>query len=390
MSKISTGEETKTKDVVTEQMKPLHIKDCIIHTYKYPQEIVIYDNNYRPVIFSPYTPLESTSLDHKGVVKGSFEIPKELIPKYTEQIMTFTVDNSLDCYSNSIRRVLVTELPTYALHVDNATFDVDELDKVIDYDKVNVIVTSIPLRQDLVKDMTRFYLKVKNKDIGSAGAIRTRDIKNKSGVSLVDLNLCNDMELFEIYPGASLYSEFEIKLQSGSVLGQHSAAYRVCMKSDVDIFNPTLGIKQETKRTFKMSFSTNGNYECRSLLLYTFTHIVKRYESLLENIELSLLNVNKNEFVFSVNNETHTLFTPINKEILDGRFKTLFSFSAIHKSVDPYIKLHIKFVNPDITRDEGLKVIKTIINDCKMTFTLSKESIDNINKATDEDMIINI
>jgi DNA-directed RNA polymerase subunit L len=390
MSKITTSDDSKTRDTKTEQDKPLSIKDCVISTYKYPEEITIYDNNYRPVIFSPYTPLESKSLNHKGVVRGSFKIPKELIPKYSEQIMTFTVENSLNCYTNSIRRVLVTELPTYALHVDNATFTVNEHDKVIDYDKVNVIVTSIPLRQDLVKNMSRFYLKVTNKDIGSAGSIRTRDIKNNNGVSIVDLNLCNDMELFEIYPGASLYTELEVKFLSGNIMGQHSAAYRVCMNSDVDILNKTTGVKEEIRRPFKMSFSTNGQYDCKTLLLDTINNIISRYESLIDNVELYLLSVNKNEFIFSINNETHTLLEPINKECLNGRFKTQFLFSSIHKSVDPYIKLHVKFSNLLITREEGLKLIKTIMTDCKNNFTLSKESIDNIHNAKEKDMIITI
>ena len=198
------------------------------------------------------------------------------------------------------------------------------------------------------------------------------------------------MELFEIYPGASLYTELEVKFLSGNIMGQHSAAYRVCMNSDVDILNKTTGVKEEIRRPFKMSFSTNGQYDCKTLLLDTINNIISRYESLIDNVELYLLSVNKNEFIFSINNETHTLLEPINKECLNGRFKTQFLFSSIHKSVDPYIKLHVKFSNLSITREEGLKLIKTIMTDCKNNFTLSKESIDNIHNAKEKDMIITI
>ena len=370
---------------------PIYIKDCVVSTFKYPEVITLYDNNYRPVIFSPYEPLDSKSLDHKGEIKGEYVVPKELIPKFSEQIMTFTIDNTLESYTNSIRRVLVTELPTYALHVDNSTFTVmNDHDRIIDYDKVNVITTAIPLRQDLIKGMNRFYLHVLNESVGSAGAIYTRDIKNKSGVSIVDLGLCNDMELFEIYPRAELKTELEVKFLNGAMMGQHSAAYRVCMKSDISNIDPATGVKSHIRRPFKMSFSTNGNYDCSTLLLDSLENIKSRYEELLNQLEFFLLSVSNGDFVFSINNETHTILEPINVECLSGRFRELFTFSAIHKSVDPYIKFNVIFKDTKISRADGLQSLRNVIIDCKNNFTLSKESIDNIKNYTKKDLIINI
>lgn len=376
---------------LTPSTYPIYIKDCVVSTFKYPEVITLYDNNYRPVIFSPYEPLDSKSLDHKGIVKGEYVVPKELIPKFSEQIMTFTIDNTLESYTNSIRRVLVTELSTYALHVDNSTFVVmNDHDKIIDYDKVNVIVTAIPLRQDLVKSMNRFYLHVINESMGSAGAIYTRDIKNKSGVSIVDLGLCNDMELFEIYPRAELKTELEIKFLNGATMGQHSAAYRVCMKSDVSNIDPATGVKSHIRRPFKMSFSTNGNYDCSTLLIDALENIKNRYDELLNHIELFLLSVSNGNFVLSINNETHTILEPINVECLSGRFRNLITFSAIHKSVDPYIKFNVIFKDTKISRADGLQTLKDIITDCKNNFTLSKDSINNIKNATKKDLIVKI
>jgi len=352
----------------------MEISDVKIFTFKLPEEIILYDSNYIPQIYSPYSPDKVTSPKHNAIELGRVKIPTNLIPKFTEQTMTFKIDNTLPAFTNSIRRVLQSELSTMALHVDTSTFKTD--DPVMDFDKLDVIVSSIAINQEKVNLSDRFYINVKNSDISSAGSILTKNIKNKKEENLVDLGLCNLIDLCALYPGKSLYVELEVKLLSGSTIGQHSAATRVCM--DV-LSKPN---ENNKKYTYRFSFSTNGNTNIKKLLLSSFDFIIERYDKLLLVLEKSIISVTTdNVYTFGFNLETHTIAEPIALEGSQDAYKDKISFISTQKGVEPVINVLIKFIKIDITKEEALKIVTNLILKCRDQFKLSKESKDYINIA---------
>lgn len=326
-----------------------------------PKTVILYDDDYRPVEYSHYTP-DKPKDQKKGKKIGEITIPSELIPKFISETLVCTVSNTLPVYINSLRRVLQTELSTYAMHINLEGYV--STDPIIDFDKIEDILTSIPIMQDKISLDDKFYVNVKNSDVANAGTIYTHHIKNKQSKSLVDLGICNDMILFTIYPNASIAFAIDIKYMSGAQKGQHSACYNVGMNclSQSTIYTD--------KNKYELTVTTNGHIKPLEAIKQSITHIQKRYDTLYDELERSINTITeRNLYKFVFNNETHTIVETLHIELNYGEDSDKILFVSTHKAGEPLIKLEIRTIYDK--QEDVIDLLKKTIKTCRSRFNVT-------------------
>jgi hypothetical protein len=371
-----------------------------VHTHDIPTEIKLYDEKYRPHHFDVYEP-DKEMVHNSSKEIGKYTIPADIIPKMIPITFTCILKDTLPCYVNGLRRVILSELESKAFDIVAGTYNTNDV--FINESKVSDALRSIPLMQSKVRENMRFELNVKNTDKASVGTVYTRHIKHE-GKSVVDLGICDNMELFTIYPSTMICMHLYIRVASGVVCGQHSTCYNAAMKKVAKSPNELSTYKDHKEKVlgksnpnedslhtligrenlirdreisvdyiedteFYFSASTSGHIHPIEAIIKSIDNITTRYDKVAELLEKSVSDVSDDGLHILTIYESHTLIEPIVIELTYGANKDRITFVSQHKSPEPFIKLSIRLAE-DSTTENVLALLNETIDICRERFLI--------------------